>query len=519
MTEFEQILKSTKFVGIVEDNEDPDKKQRVKIRIPYLHGKTDDVSQESLPWAHPKRGLNGLSFEVPEKGKILSVSFPDGNAYYPEYEAAEHLNINLQKKVEEFSGEDYTSFIALLYNHNSQIYVDNQKGLYIRHKFQEINMAEDFMALNLKDNQSTLYLGDEKGNQEAMLGTNFMEWFDTLMQTLMDAYIGNNGAPCIANPNLINVFSNYQSKRMKFLSKHVFITDNQKVRRETIEFEEQVGDEIEQTVRTSQVTTTTKPVPQPQPMTAERGVAAQNEYTPPIDAVNDRANNEGVVTSEADDEIKKMLAYLKSKGFKTYEAKNQLNIVGLRNKLKDEGNITNRFDDWIWTFYKNNDGTWVLLKYAVTTTPGFKPKTNVLPDSPSALMAYGQYENQYRIGFHQNRTGKPGGKLDKNGNIAPEHRCLKFASTAYIRNDSNGTKYDTQKTKPVQKGSIGLNIHNSGNNSSGNVYNFSEGCQVFYHKKEHDEFMSLCDMQVEKTSKGSFTYTLIPQRDYDNFKI
>lgn len=517
MTEFEQILQTGTFVGIVEDNEDPDKKQRVKIRIPFLHGKSSEISKDSIPWAQPKRDLNGLSCIIPDKGKIVSVKFPDGNAYYPEYESAEHLNINLQKKLEEYSGEDYTSFQALLYDHNSQIYIDNSKGLFIRHKLQEINMSEDFIAINLKDNQSTLFLGDAKGNQEAMLGTNFMEWFDTLMQTLLDAYIGNSGAPCIANPNLINVFSNYQAKRMNFLSKHVYVTDNNKVRRDELTFEGQKGDEIEQTVKSTEITTTSVPVAKITPMTEERGIAAQNEYTPPIDDKTDKSINEGVVTGDADDEVKKMLKYLKSKGFKTYESKNELNIVGIRNKLKDDGQITNRYDDWIWTFYLNDSNKWVLLKYPVTTTPGYKPKVNTLPDSPAALMAYGQYENQYKIGYHQNRTGKAGGKLGKDGKPAPEHKCLKFATTAFIRNDSNATKYDTQKTKPIQKASIGLNIHNSGNNASGAVFNWSEGCVVFYHKNEHDEFMKLCEQQVSKINKGSFTFTLIPQRDFDNF--
>lgn len=519
MTDFEKILQAGSFVGIVEDNADPDKKQRVKIRIPFLHGKTSEISKDSLPWAQPKRDLNGLSCVIPDIGKILSVKFPDGNPYYPEYEGAEHLNINLQKKLEEYSGEDYTSFQALLYDHNTQIYIDNQKGLFIRYKLQEFNMTEDGMALNLKDNQSTLYLGDAKGNQEAMLGTNFMEWFDTLMQTLMNAYIGNNGAACIANPDLINVFNNYQAKRSKFLSKHAFFPDNNKIRRDELTFEGQKGDEIEQTIKTTEVKTTTLPVAKVKPMTEERGVADQNEYTPPIDENTDKAANEGVVTSDMDDDVKKMLAYLKSKGFKTYESKNQLNIVGIRNKLKDDGKITNRFDDWIWVFYLNDDSKWVLYKYPVTTTPGLKPKTDTLPSSPAALMAYGQYENQYKIGYHQNRTGKPGGKLGKDGKPAPEHKCLKFATTAFIRNDSNGIKYDTQKTKPIERASIGLNIHHSGNNSSGNVYNWSEGCVVFYHKNEHDEFMSLCEKQVAKTNKGSFTLTLIPQRDFDNYKV
>lgn len=518
MSEFEEILKNSEFVGIVEDNEDPDKKQRLRIRVPFLHGTVNDIPTSSIPWANPKRDLNGLSFSIPDKAKVVNVYFPDGNLYYPIYDSAEHLNINLQKKIEEYSGEDYTNFIALLYNHNSQIYIDNQKGLFIRYKFNELNISEEGMALNLKDNQATLFLGDEKGNQEALLGTNFMQWFDTLMQTLMDPYIGNSGAPVIANPNMINVIAQYNAKRNMFLSKHVYLTDNNQIRRDKITFDAQIGDEMDQSIKSTNVKIEKQTINYPKPVNEGRGIADQNDYTPPIDGNRDKTTNEGIITSDMDDDVNKMIEYLKSKGFKYYYSKYVLNIVGIRNKIKDDGIISNRYDDWIWVFYLDENNKWILLKYQVTTTPGYKPKDKILPSDPVALMAYGQYENQYKMGYHQNRTGKYGGKVDKNGKLYPEHKCLKYANTAFVRNDPNAKQYSTQKTKAIQKASIGLNIHNAGNNASGEVYNWSEGCTVFLHKKQHDEFISLCEQQVEKTNKGDFTYTLIPQRDFDNFE-
>ena len=147
-SEFEEKLKNNIFAGIVEDNADPDKKQRCRIRVPYLHGLATDIPTASLPWSHPKRDSNGLAFQVQDLNKVVNVSFPSGNLYFPVYDDAEHLNVNLQKKVESYSGADYTAFIAMLYNHNTQIFVENEKGLNIIHKFNGINIA--------KDNQSTL---------------------------------------------------------------------------------------------------------------------------------------------------------------------------------------------------------------------------------------------------------------------------------------------------------------------------------------------------------------------------
>ncbi len=250
MTEFEQILKDGNFVGIVEDNKDPQKKQRVRVRIPFLHGTAQQIPTDALPWAQAKRGLDGLSFEVPEISKVVNVTFPHANQYYPVYDSAEHLNINLQKKIEEYSGDDYVNFVALLYNHNSQVYVDNKLGLFIRHKFNEINLDDNSITNQLHTNDSTLYLGDGSAAQDAVLGTNFFKWMDTLMQTLLDAYIGNLGAPAVANPNLINVVSQYFSQRENFLSEHVKIVNNFAVSNNKISVEEQIGDDFDMTEKT-----------------------------------------------------------------------------------------------------------------------------------------------------------------------------------------------------------------------------------------------------------------------------
>jgi hypothetical protein len=528
MENFEEILRNNEFVGIVEDNADPDKKQRCKIRIPYLHGDKKDIPTESLPWAQPKRDNNGLVFSIPNKNKIVNVTYPSGNLYYPVYDNAQHLNINLQKKVEEYSGDDYTSFISLCYNHNTQIFIENEKGLNIIHKFNGINITKEQIAINLKDNQSTLYLGDDKAAQELMLGTNFMEWMDTLMQTLMNAYIGNIGAPCIANPDLINVFTQYQAKRPTFLSQHIYAIENNKIRSKDFDVEAQIGDKIEQTNVDKSLKVESTPIDyKPAPKSEQKALKAQNEYVaPPTDGKPDdtvqpeKSNKE---LSDDDKKVEKMIKYLKSQKYTVYEDAYRVNIVGMRNAQKDKGIVTNKFDDVCWVFFKDDKGTWQLYDdYKITTTPGFEPKSTVLPDGPNnggvAMLVYGQFIDKWKIGYHQNRTGKPGGKTKKDGSIAPEHKCLREATTAQVRNTPSGTSYLTPGAKQPQTGAIGINIHHS--NETGittKVDNWSEGCQVFASKNQHDEFMRLCQQQVDKTSKGRFTYTLIPQKEFDNF--
>jgi hypothetical protein len=73
------------YVGVVEDNMDPNKWGRVRVR---LHGLYDDIPTDSLPWASPNFplavGVKG-SFIVPEIGTVVNVEFDDGDIYEPKY--------------------------------------------------------------------------------------------------------------------------------------------------------------------------------------------------------------------------------------------------------------------------------------------------------------------------------------------------------------------------------------------------------------------------------------------------
>jgi hypothetical protein len=160
--EFESFLKNSIFIGIVEDNSDPDRKQRVRVRVPYLHSTEQNIPTDTLPWAHPKRDNNGLTFSVPDINKVINVTYPDGNLFMPVYENAEHLNINLQKKIEELTQEEYTKFIALIYNHNTQIYADLD-GLNLIYKFNQLLINDDGIELALKNNNSIIKFGGEEG--------------------------------------------------------------------------------------------------------------------------------------------------------------------------------------------------------------------------------------------------------------------------------------------------------------------------------------------------------------------
>lgn len=100
------MTKST-YVGIVEDNNDPDKLQRVRIRVRELHG---DIPTEKLPWAIAEvstvRNLNkNGSFSVPPLGQLVQVTLDNEDVYSPRYKS-----LSLYQALSEFSEEYLTSY-------------------------------------------------------------------------------------------------------------------------------------------------------------------------------------------------------------------------------------------------------------------------------------------------------------------------------------------------------------------------------------------------------------------------
>ena len=78
------------YLGVVEDNNDPEKLCRIRVRIsPYDNFATDD-----LPWASPILGTHGNSsfsggFNIPEIGAQVRVYFPSKDLTAPYYTGAE----------------------------------------------------------------------------------------------------------------------------------------------------------------------------------------------------------------------------------------------------------------------------------------------------------------------------------------------------------------------------------------------------------------------------------------------
>jgi len=502
-------LKHQIFVGVVEENNDPKRLGRCRVRVLNIF---DDIPTDELPWATPWKDLSGNQFDLPEIGKVVGVVFDEGNPYKPEFIRADHYNVNLENKLKKLSEEDYLSMGTLMFNHKTQIYVNDKEGLKLDHKFNNMNIKEDSINLNLKDNNAMLNLGDATAAQQAILGNHWMDWFDEFVDNLLGTnggpYLGNLGAPVIANPAFIQVLLKYKALRDPvFLSHHVNIVDNSKVstvRNTDRENKGQTGDLWRSTVTPNDLVQSDPssadyaPVEGPKPDYDPNYVPPATDGTPDtVPQPNTNPQPEPLSSAKAIPKVDKLIRFIKSKGYKVYEDKFILNMVGLRRK--DDGKVTNRFDETMCVFFKNGNGNWELYEYTITTLPGYVPRQQQLPDVVS-MLKLGQYVNQFKIGLHQ-------GKAD--------HKCLKFATTI---NHVNKTVDRYDYNSKTNRAAVGINIHRSNKSGSGlTVFNWSKGCQVFKIASQFEQFMGFCEKQESEGRKNSFTYTLIKQTEFDTF--
>lgn len=242
MDKFEEKIKGMEFIGIVEDNVDPDKKQRIKVRIPYFHGSKEEIPTDAIPWAQPMRDNAGLSFSIPDINKIINVTFPSGNLYYPVYNNAQHLNINLQKKIEQYDGKDVTKFVSFCYNYNTQLFVDAENLNLVHNKSGMIVDYYGNVVTRLNGNNSIYKVGDDNASQAMLLANNWFQWFDSFIKALPTAYIGNLGVTALTDPNFASILAQYPGMKKTFMSENAFISDNGAISNNDTGTELSVGD-------------------------------------------------------------------------------------------------------------------------------------------------------------------------------------------------------------------------------------------------------------------------------------
>lgn len=169
----------------------------------------------------------------------------------------------------------------------------------------------------------------------------------------------------------------------------------------------------------------------------------------------------------------------------------ELNIMGIRSPE----NKSNSFDDEIHVFYKNDQNKWEYHIFKATTDPGTYWLQNPMSPQGTAILAQGQYEGAYQVGYHQNKY------------LALVQRGPVTVIRDYDRNALldffNGRK---------ERGLFGINIHRAlAQGKTKTIDRFSAGCQVFSNAEDFARFLVMCDKH-KKLYGNKFTYTLIDLR-------
>ena len=95
-----------------------------------------------------------------------------------------------------------------------------------------------------------------------------------------------------------------------------------------------------------------------------------------------------------------LLAWVRSKGYATFETKNwDLNIVGVRRA----GGTVNKFDDRIFVACRDDGGKMRLWSWAATTDPGLYWMKTTMNSKGTAALVPGQYRGTWELGLHSGK--------------------------------------------------------------------------------------------------------------------
>lgn len=184
---------------------------------------------------------------------------------------------------------------------------------------------------------------------------------------------------------------------------------------------------------------------------------------------------------------------MKSKGYRLFEKPYELNIVAYRSKYIR----SNRFDDEIHVFYKNDLGKWAYHVFPATTDPGQYWLDNPMHPQGTAFLKKGQYMNAYAIGLHRGIY----------------EAVVQVDDVTVIRDYDRKGIFNWFESSLPDTGKFGINIHRA--RQSGTVKtidDFSAGCLVFANTSDYDFFMKLA--KIHSNLYGNrFTLTLVDFRD------
>lgn len=537
------------YLGVVEDNKDPERQCRCRIRVVNVHDGQNsegqyEIETKNLPWAKPWKDLNGNASNVPDIGKVVVVVFEKAKQNSPEYIYSNHYNINLEKKMSALSEADYLSMKSMLFDHKTQIYVNDSEGLKIDHKFNNINITDKAIDVNLKDNFGKLSLGTPNATQRAVLGDNFMQWFDTFLDLIVQnsAFVGNFSAPVLCNSPLYSHISLYQELRdTKILSKNVFLVDNDYVKTQNRIADPTVGDKWESTVTKNELTkevevkynsvtgasTTTFP--------GDSTQQPKNDGTTPTKDDNQKENTP--VVKDINPDARTIIQLLNNKNYKLNNKPLELNLVAVRNQcLRSGDKFTDTFTDDLYVMWLSESKEWQVSKFKISTVSGKEfTLTREILDNGFSMIGRPTTPNQRRNELISKYLNKKISSKLAEAVFDPRSKAITLTPSQYQNSlqlvnselvarpsatflfyEDSSVNAPTFKPDNLSKPTlieyplvIGKGYPGGKNVGYWGMF----GRQCFCTESELTEFVGICQKHVNAHA-NSFTYTLVTKNDW-----
>ena len=137
--DFHKKKEAQEYDGFVEDNNDPKKLGRIKVRTELY----EDVELDALPWCYPTPSFflgnskNSICFSVPEIGSQVKVYYPTKDKTVPFYKGME------------FNQKNKCTFFDIDYP-NSYGFKDSRGNFYIVDKATDITQYQHSSGTNIK---------------------------------------------------------------------------------------------------------------------------------------------------------------------------------------------------------------------------------------------------------------------------------------------------------------------------------------------------------------------------------
>jgi hypothetical protein len=226
-----------------------------------------------------------------------------------------------------------------------------------------------------------------------------------------------------------------------------------------------------------------------------------NSFLPSaIAAIPSRDCQEVSSTDRQPELAKKIVHYMRSKGYKVSTGEKEYNIIYLEGSCANgipNANESDYFNDRRILLEFVNGEPIISNNWLATSKSGKKYTDNPLTPNGAARIAFGQYKNVWYIGMHIG----PSAKVKHEG-------LIQDGNVSIYRDKNKNGKID--RGDLIQTGNFGLNQY-AANGNPAKIGGWSAGCLVGWSMEEHQKFMAILkgDSRYQKNRKYHFTTTVI----------